>query len=1171
MKRTSRKSAKILVLLVVFTTGGMISSAQENPPANPPASPADPPAAPLTGQSEMESIRIKSVTPNIPLRHDKVVDKSEEVFLDGVPLVRDRDYLIDYDRGMIFLSRQTREGQIVRISYRHDPNQKASGKSFAGLGMMSGLGLHFAGGNQRLVFGLGMAERRADGTVATSNMYGMNNSFSFAGGSLKGLYLVADEIKSSSTSVLDGSKTNENTETGKSQAIIQNFEKNMMGGKVSFDLRDVSSKFNGFQAFREAGYAEDQIQAIAKEKGMRRTGFGLQQLGSKSFNFSSGYSAIKDKGSSIEWRTLGLTAGLLTGTWDSTRVSRTFSRFGDLANGDRDQLRREAGISRENVALNLNGKGLKGSYQTNKVEEDQGSGLFKRSAEMSTGPIKVGFSDQKVEESFTRFDATRLGDAGQLARERGQRRQNYMFGYNPAQGIKVNFNSSWLMPDQQDSSRYQATDFSAEGKNWSLTKIGRKADAGFGGFGAMADGERWANINAIGKMYQPEDFGKRGDEFGWFQNTPGVDRNGTRIAWTPFKGYGLQWNQVRLSGQADDAKLESVSLSSSKLNVKVTTANVGKEFNELGNLMTFERERLGSNQDFKRTDINLESHLTPNRTIAATQTNAKLGEDSTIRRQTFALNDRNLQFSWASRTVAPGFTGFGGFVDPERDLLAQLQGFSQSDFGIHFNAVRGLDLKYQSSTAKNEIDSINRVFRVGQYNYQLDSQSSFNYYEMLNETDAAEGLKYRNSVARWSYQRNLGKIGTLGYEQEAIRYDGTDTQAPDSKRQTISYETKLNPKTTVKTQQTEIRYDTGERETSQTHVLESEINKRTGVSVTQLTVNRDGDKPDESQRRYGFWWDFGNGMRFAYNVARNTNSTTNGNEQNQISLTPGQVGALAVGAATYSENNIDKTRFQSVGNFNVSTVKPIRFGPLQDLTLNYAADTQRDQLHYIRENRTMGAGFRIGSLNFGWDYRSQVGADSIQAIDRTFRFSTDQSDTKPLRMKVNYKIRTLPNDQQWMIRDFSFTARLAKSVEVTHQVQTNPEIARGDVILGSVPQASRSNKWKLDLLNNKPTKLGLSWEELINDQQNRRSRVGGVNVTLFANNPSPLTLFYGVEQQDNQAVRKTIHRYSLRYDQRPGPNQLFSLFLGNISYQHSRDNGTRIQNWSMRMEYQIRF
>jgi hypothetical protein len=290
-----------------------------------------------------------------------------------------------------------------------------------------------------------------------------------------------------------------------------------------------------------------------------------------------------------------------------------------------------------------------------------------------------------------------------------------------------------------------------------------------------------------------------------------------------------------------------------------------------------------------------------------------------------------------------------------------------------------------------------------------------------------------------------------------------------------------------------------------------------------------------------------------------------------MSLTPGEIAGIAVGSAMYSENVVDKTRFENTGNLQLSTSKPLQLGVFRDISFKFGTDTYRDQHKFARENRTMGAGFKIGSSIFSWNYAAQGTSTGELGIDRSFAFATSQDQRSKLRANVLYKVRTLPSDQQVMIRDYSVTARVTKSMEVSHHLQTNPEIARGGVLLGSVSQQTRQAEWKVDFLGNGNTRAGLSWSELRADDRNSLSRTAGLNLTLNARNSSPVQLFYGLEQNDRGAERRTIHRYSLRYDQRPGPNQLFSLFIGNLSTQNSRESNQRIQNWQMRVEYQLRF
>jgi hypothetical protein len=193
------------------------------------------------------------------------------------------------------------------------------------------------------------------------------------------------------------------------------------------------------------------------------------------------------------------------------------------------------------------------------------------------------------------------------------------------------------------------------------------------------------------------------------------------------------------------------------------------------------------------------------------------------------------------------------------------------------------------------------------------------------------------------------------------------------------------------------------------------------------------------------------------------------------------------------------------------------------------------------------------------------------AIDRSFSLSTDPSPKAPLVVNGSVKFRTLPSDQQYMSRNVAVTARPLPGVEVTNVVQTNLEQANPNVILGSQLLADRGNKWNLGFKGNGDTSFGATWEEKLNDSTKASSTLSSVYLTLFQKGGSPLKLTYGVDEVDGNVPRRQIMRYSLQYDMRATALRNFSLFLGNIGYAYNVDNDLKGDNWTVRMNYQIRF
>jgi len=93
-----------------------------------------------------------------------------------------------------------------------------------------------------------------------------------------------------------------------------------------------------------------------------------------------------------------------------------------------------------------------------------------------------------------------------------------------------------------------------------------------------------------------------------------------------------------------------------------------------------------------------------------------------------------------------------------------------------------------------------------------------------------------------------------------------------------------------------------------------------------------------------------------------------------------------------------------------------------------------------------------------------------------------------------------------------------------------------------------------------------------NDANSALRRTAGLNISLFENSGSPLKLFYGVEEVNGAGQKHRLtSRYSLQYDQKAGPNQSFNIFVGNVSYQFDIADGFKKDNWSIRLDYVLRF
>jgi hypothetical protein len=292
-----------------------------------------------------------------------------------------------------------------------------------------------------------------------------------------------------------------------------------------------------------------------------------------------------------------------------------------------------------------------------------------------------------------------------------------------------------------------------------------------------------------------------------------------------------------------------------------------------------------------------------------------------------------------------------------------------------------------------------------------------------------------------------------------------------------------------------------------------------------------------------------------------------------VALSSGTLDFLKIDGASYAENRWDNQHTQGLSNVALSSSRPLNLGLIKNFTFNFSMDTATDWSNWVRENRVAGVAGTIGSNKIALEYRGQMSANGYRGVDRTFSFETDASEKRALVAKLKVSERTLPARDRVTIRDVALTWRPTRGMSVTHQLLTNPEDPQPmpDVPMFKMTNPWRVNKWALQFDQGKGTSLVGSWEERLNDVTRESSRLSGLTLDLFKSSGSPLQLFYGVEQRWGTTLRQTAHRYYIKFDQRPGPNQLLSIFAGNVSYEHSIADGFKRNNWTLNLNYQFRF
>jgi hypothetical protein len=498
-------------------------------------------------------------------------------------------------------------------------------------------------------------------------------------------------------------------------------------------------------------------------------------------------------------------------------------------------------------------------------------------------------------------------------------------------------------------------------------------------------------------------------------------------------------------------------------------------------------------------------------------------------------------------------------------------GYDQTHLKAKLNLIPGIGVSLNWSDANSMLTDEERQWHETQVDWRLSGKTTISAYraEQTYQTDEAASID--RQFDRLMLQHDLGRFGILSLVQEERTFEGDEDTQKDSLMQKVAFKTNLSKSTAFQTEQSETKFIDGVRETSNTNTISTKVTSRMGVSLTDTQILRDGDQNDTNRRNYGFWYDFGKGIKLSLGEVRDINEGGNSTRNVKAELTAGQFAGLEVKSLQYNHDMWDHQRNKSVGNINLATAKPLDWGLFDGVEFFYQADTLRDMDRWHKENRAMGLTGKIGEMGFGYGYRSQISPNGERAIDRVFSFKTDTTGKSSIRAEMNYDLRTMPNNEVVAIRDIKLIAKISDDWQVDHAMLTNPIENRQGVLLGGVAKDVRTNNWGISYLGDKDFKTAFKFEEMLNDKTEVILRKTGFDMTLFASNPSPLFLGYRAVESDGSGNRSLQHEFFLRFDQRPGPNQSLSLMIGNMNYTGFRPTGKPLQDWSMRLDFGIRF
>ena len=1176
MKNARRIIALAMTATPLTTVGQVIVPLTFNEKANVSNSTSE-----VGGTPAVDIIRLSSGGLGAPLRFGSVLNGTEVVTLNGVRLRPGADYSFDYSVGVVYVNRVVKDGDSLTVSYRYDGKKKVdSGSAAMGVAPMK---FNLLGSAMPVRLGIGQLERTADGKVLRTNIYGTRNSFSGGGLGLSGAYFAGSRSEESVGAgfSFDGAKGGTlSSETGNSSFLVQSFRSSLAGGSLTADLQDVSKNFTGFNAVKDSGYTDQQVAAFARERGLKRTGFGAEGLKLGGLNFSGTQKLVKDEDKGISVSSYSVGSGGFTYSQNKENVERGFNRFKDLGVADWQRLQVSQGISKAAETAGFKSKFLSLGYESSRVQDfERDKGIQKQKVSLDSKNWAFELGSQKVDAGFNRFEAER----GVFGLEAGLSRQSAALTKGViGKGLNLTYAKSSI---DNGVGSFDASDIAISGKTWALNLGSRGTDKSFNRLGSMQPGEIDTHMRAVAGMYGPN-AGLQPADRQAFIGSSGIQRDGQNFK-SSLKGGTLNVNQVKVTGAKDEATIHTANIVGKNLQFSMRKLNTGTAFTEISRLMPYEQQQIGLLSGISRTDLNLALQMSKGQSFTVSSMSADVNGTG-AGRTNLSYRGRGLEVDYNQRNVDTGFNVMG-LVDTQRDLLNSMTGFSQKDSRIKFGALKNIKFEYSASSAYRDATEELRASDALMFSMALDPTLQVDYAKATQLNKQSTSTLFAANMERVSLSKRFGNQ-QLSITNEKLQNEGSNNGSPDSNRTTVAIETKLSNTTSFRTEQTRTAFTDGGKEDVNSNSISTKIAKNVGVSMTDTNIDRGSSDRNEVKRDYGVWFDFGKGVRASYGYVRQLNGETSGfgstslsfgQDANRIAADQalGGVGGANVNGTMLGFQNGTNTwdqqngRTQSFSSASLQTTKPFSLGFLKDSKFSLNSYMASDNTRWLREDIVSSFESKVGKMGFGMNYRGQVDQTGSRAIDRTYKLNTDPSGKAPLSASMSYKQRVLPTNQEFAIRDYKIDFKGIKGFTLSNQIQTNPEgPANPNIVLGTQPLAQRRNTWRMDYTASKDFTLGGQFDELIDDAVRSIRRTAGFNLVLNQKSGSPVSFFYGIEQSDLAGNRQDYVRFGLTFEQKASANQVFSLALTNQGWLNNTNSSLANQNdWVGRLNYQWRF
>src|SRR5579884_18701 len=976
------------------------------------AAPGDTPGTPCA-----EVLRGSGTRGGYVLSHGSILPETVRVRAGGSLLHPGRDYWLDPANGTLILAQPVSPFESISVYYRYVEGQDSQRQPLS----MPGLQLNF-GPASRLGLFYGMTPGNGSGFDISNYGLALNSKFGAGGlSSYSGLLFFSNVQKSNNlllpTRASLAAPQAPQIESGLDHLIAQNLAAQWGGLSLRANYQDVGQKFAGFQALR-LNYAHDQsmldqLKLLEAEKGMRRLGLGLSYNPSVRGDSAQGlkldWSQIQDEKGSITQQALGYTARNFYLNYASRSIGETFAHFQGLREAEKAQWEHEKGMHISSLGLGFN-------FGKNKAGASRGG---------------LDFLEQ-------RFGA----DGGSLRR---------------------------------DSLTFSTPAFE-------LDYLSHRADPGFTRFADLADEEKNRLALDIRRQFDPEVTPEQvtAKERDQAVKEAGLARTALRARLKLGKGSDIAFNQFAISDaalkegaplgtSAEDAIRRTVfTFHTNWLKFLLLNQSISEGFGRLGDLSDLERAQFGGERGLDRRQLALDWQInkttklsydrlqvspTADAVAAAIEAAKQAGQDPLsaaraavegFRRENFLLEAKGLKFGFNVGETAKEFTRAADLALPDADkhAIEAERGFRRTDYTLRLDGIKGLLLDSYLYGADNPLDRLAHSIYKQNLTWTPFKRLTLS---LMRDGDLTTADEKQNGLMHtlFTLNQDFGKGVTLNlYRDDNTTFDKGEV-ASAAKTDYLKFQTDPARPNAVSLETKRIAFQQGKFENTINLNVHAKPARNFSLGYSKLDIDR-GDDPSESTDAFDLQWQAT--KQFAVVAGVSQTDTNNNANANAVSVgLQGEPIKNVTLAAKFDEVHQFAKNTKDVADISISNSKPFTLSPLRDLTITARYASLNDQRKLLNEVMTGRASWKLWKNEFLLDYGGFTHPDGTSTIARTYSFMTDPNPKKWFHGSFLYKVRTMLDGQEVLVRRFTADWKLTRATSFVYTYGTMPEDEKGNI------------------------------------------------------------------------------------------------------------------------------